>query len=75
MSTLAYPGPENWSAFADVAQYVSMRLSVLRGSNPCLATLTYLCLSIFSTLPRFLSTTNPRTMYVWSYSNANTARG
>ena len=43
--------------------------------KPCLATLTYLCLSIFNTFPRFLSTTNPRTMYVWSYSSSKTSGG
>ena len=52
-----------------------MRLSVESGSNPCLATLTYLCLSIFSTLPRVLSTTKPRTMYAWSYSSSKTSDG
>ena len=45
---------ENWSAAR--GGYRSRRgFSVESGSNPCLATLTYLCLSIFSTLPRVLS--------------------
>ena len=51
----------NWSAFV-FSQYVPIRSSVFNVVNPCLATLTYLWRSIFNTLPRFLSTTKPRTM-------------
>ena len=45
------------------------------GDENIYSPLTYLCRSILRMLPRFLSTTSPRTMYSWSYSYRSTSVG